>query len=143
MKVDLLRNTTVHIETLVENEGYVGVRIYPDDDDIIEMLAGKTVKIKASSYPVYKNGECYPLSVSVKLNCYPEILNDIIYPIALEKQKAYKEMEKATEKKECPELINQVRTGAEYSCWHQFGDIVAESLELDTDTMEITLHCGS
>ena len=121
--------------------------------DICNAIGGKHLKGKLSSYPIYKNGECYDIECEVD----PDMgymnwgdkkewfcrLTSLLYPLAMRLKKEYEVMEANTKKEDAPMLINEVRIGDKYHCFHSLYDLYVEKLIIDTDEMTIEMELGS
>ena len=121
--------------------------------DISNAIGDKHLTGKLSSYPIYKNGECYNIECDVD----PDMgymnwgdksewfcrLTSLLYPLAMRLKKEYEMMEANTQKEDAPLLINEVRKGDEYLCFHSLYDLYVEELIIDTDKMTIEMELGS
>ena len=123
------------------------------DGDLCNEIKDNTLNGLMSSYPIYKDGKCYELKVEVdpKMYCvnwcgkeeWHCTLTNLIYPMAMRLKEEYELMEANTQKEDAPMLLNEVRIGNTYKCWHTLYDLYVEELIVDTDKMTIEMELGS
>ena len=148
----LIDGLSINLGAFIEH-GCESVIDYHIPTDICNSIGDSTIKGKMSSYPIYRDGDCYPIEFEFKpdmgwLNwngekeycCY---LTDILKPFAMRMKEEFDKMEEKTEKKDNPVLINECRSGENYECWHSIYDLYVERLVLDTKDMSITMELGS
>lgn len=122
-------------------------------DDFCDEIKDNTLNGIMSSYPIFKDGECYKLEVEVDpmMHCvnwcgreeWHCMLTNLIYPMAMRIKEEYELMEVNTQKKDMPMLYNEIRKGDAYECWHTLYDLYVEELIVDTDKMTIEMELGS
>ena len=153
MKKDILIDgMSINLGQLIEQDFESPIN-YHIPTDICNSIGDSTIKGKMSSYPIYKDGKCYPIEFEFKPEMgycdwggrkdYFCFLTDIIKPFAMRMKEEFDKMEEKTEKKDIPMLINECRSGENYECWHSIYDLYVEELILDTDDMSITMELGS
>lgn len=171
-KIDLLPEGMTISPAMIAEIGGSPVS-YRIGGKIAKLIAEKGLKGKVSSYPVYRDGKCYDLDVDfdedlVWYSSYIEGTNtyecgtgvapkkkgykvdydfdlfEIVVPMVMRLKSEYDLMEQSTEKtKKDPMMLNECRAGGEYTCLHEFEDLVIEEIVLDTDTMIVSMFCGS
>lgn len=170
MKIDLLpKSVNADLEVLAEME-CCPIGVYAKGT-AAKRIAEKGVKGVVSSYPIYKDGNCYDIEIDLAPNVWYtttndgrqfecgyghaperkgwttkysiEVMNDIAMPMIKRLKEEYDKCIAETERIDTPMLVNESREGGGYECWHAFGDLVLEGLVLDTDTMTIEMEIGS
>ena len=106
-----------------------------------------------SSYPIYKEGDCYELTVDVdtKMYCFNWdgkkqwtcTLADIIYPLAMRLKEEYDTMFAETTKEDNSLLLNEIRKGDTYDCYHSLSDLYVEEIIIDTEKLTVEMVLGS
>ena len=121
--------------------------------DISNAIGGKHLTGKLSSYPIYKNGECYDIECDIDpdMGCmnwgYKSEwfcrLTSLLYPLAMRLKQEYEVMKANTQEVDAPMLLNEVRKGDDYECFHSLHDLYVEEIVVDTDEMTIEMVLGS
>lgn len=148
----LIDGMSINLGHLIEQDFESPIN-YHIPTDICNIIGENTIKGKLSSYPIYKDGECYPLDFDLKPEMgysnwngkkdYFCFLTDLLKPFAMRLKKEYDMMKNNTEKVDNPFVLNECRSGENYECWHSIYDLYVEGLILDTDDMSITMELGS
>lgn len=120
MKIELITGeNSIHLSSVLKAKKFPIDIFLPNE---VWYMRNKTVKAVFSSYPIYKDGECFDMSCDIVISSW---VSDIIAQIGKVLRKQYNHMAKDME------------------TFHSFEDLYVESLVLDTDSNTITWDLGS